>query len=149
MTATTRAYEKTFDGRFEYVGFYGCASWCRLEIWDAPGQPPVVIVTNPLEDNGTSVTNMAEGLAALVCRRFGLEPRALIWIECYEREDNNKRGNDERVGDERAISHFSPRTKRSEFTRVFFQVSPEDVLTDPQWQPFGLAQAEALVGHLL
>ena len=143
MAAATRAYERTFDGRFEYAGFRGCASWCHLEIWDAPGRPPVVIVTNPLEDNGTSVTNMAERLAALVCRRFGLEPRALIWIECYER------GNDKRVGDEWAISHFSPRTKRSEFTRVFFQVSPENTLTDPQWHSFGLAQAEALVGHSL
>ena len=144
MAVATRAYEKTFGGRFEYAGFHGCASWCRLEIWDAPGQPPVVIVTNPLEDNGTSVTNMAEGLATLVCRRFGLEPRALIWIECYERA-----GDDERVGDEWAISHFSPHTKRSEFIRVFFQVSPEDVLTDPEWQPFGLVQAETLVGHPL
>ncbi len=143
MAATTRAYEKTFDGRFEYAGFHGCASWCWLELWDAPDEPPVVIVTNLLEDNGTSVTNMAEGLTALVCRQFGLEPRALIWIECYER------GDDERVGDEWAISHFSPRTKRSEFTRVFFQVSPGNVLTDPQWQPFGLAQAETLVGHPL
>ena len=83
---------------------------------------PAAIVTNPLEDNGTSITNMVEGLAALVCRRFGLEPRALIWIEYYER-----------IGDEWAISHFSPRTKRSEFTRVFFQVSPENTLTAPTW----------------
>ena len=59
------------------------------------------------------------------------------------------RENSMRVGDELAISHFSPRTKRSEFIRVFIQVSPENTLTDPLWHPFGLAQAEALVGHPL
>ena len=46
---------------------------------------PVVIVTNPLEDNGTGVTNTAEKLATLVCHRFSLEPRAFIWIEGLER----------------------------------------------------------------
>ena len=59
------------------------------------------------------------------------------------------REDDEWTGDDQAISHLSQRTKRSEFTRVSFQVSPEDVLTNPEWQPFGLVQAETLVGHPL
>lgn len=131
--------EQTFDDRFDYLGLNRRPSWCWLELWEGAGKPPVVIVTNPSSaDSGTSITHFAEQLAALVCRRFHLEPRALIWIECYERR-----------GGEMAVRELSRQSCRSDFDRVYFQVQPDGTLSQPEWQPFGLAQAESLVGHSL
>ena len=138
--AQTSAMVQTFGGRIEYTGFGECASWCWLEIWEAPGRPPVVIVTNPLEDNGTSVTNMAEGLAALVCRRFRLEPRTLIWIECYEWTPA-----DEAFG----AYEVSKCSGRRNFDRVYFEIDAAGTLSNPTWMRFGLAATEVLVGHPL
>lgn len=43
-----------------------------------------MVIATELSDNpGVSVTNFAEGLATLVCRRFSIDPEKLIWIEHY------------------------------------------------------------------
>ena len=40
------------------------------------------------ENEGTSVTNMAEQLATQICQEFDIEPKHLIWIEHYpDRQD--------------------------------------------------------------
>lgn len=43
----------------------------------------LVIATEMPENEGTSVTNMAEYLATQVCQEFGINPKHLIWIEHY------------------------------------------------------------------
>ena len=129
----------TYDDVFEYPGFGGCPSRCGMQIWDAPGRPPVVLVTNPAAGSGTSVTNFAAELAALACRRFTLEPRALVWIECYEVT----------AGDGSLDYEVSRRTHRRSFDRVFFTISTNNRISQPCWTPFGLTAAEALVGHSL
>ena len=69
--------------RFEYRGFHGCQSFCKLQVLPLADGRTAVIATE-LEDNpGTSVTNVAEQLASFVCDRFGIDPDHLVWIEHY------------------------------------------------------------------
>lgn len=68
------------DKIYEYAGFHHREknSRCQLQI-----NGNVVMVTE-LDDNpGTSVTNMAEQLATLICQEFSIDPASLIWIEHY------------------------------------------------------------------
>ena len=69
--------------RYPYTGFHGCDSTCNLEIIKN-----LVIATEIPENEGTSITNMAEHLATRICQEFNIEPSHLIWIEHYaERGD--------------------------------------------------------------
>lgn len=126
--------------RYEYAGIDGCRCWCHLEIWQEAGRPSVVLATERLDNDGTSVTNRAEQLAEQVCREFKLEPRALIWLEAYERTDDNDFNDLKTLGVERSTP-----THRSEFDRVFFEIAHGNRLGRPQWEAFGLTAAERLV----
>jgi hypothetical protein len=61
---------------------------CRVRIF-LPEEPerdvPVVILTEPTDNPGTSVTNCVERLAAEVSHANGLDPARAVWIEHYER----------------------------------------------------------------
>ena len=63
---------------YNYTGFHGCECICNLEIIKN-----LVIATELNENEGTSITNMAEHLATLICQEFEIEPKHLIWIEHY------------------------------------------------------------------
>ena len=64
--------------RFDYRGYYGCKSHCTLEIYGN-----LVIATEADDNEGTSITNMAEHLATRVCHQFQIDPLKLVWIEHY------------------------------------------------------------------
>ena len=63
---------------YNYTGFHGCVCICNLEIIKN-----LVIATELNENEGTSITNMAEHLATLICQEFEIEPKHLIWVEHY------------------------------------------------------------------
>jgi hypothetical protein len=69
--------------RFAYCGFHGCPSVCGLDIQPLANDRTVVICTELPDNPGTSVTNFAEDLATLVCRRFRIASDKLVWIEHY------------------------------------------------------------------
>jgi hypothetical protein len=75
--------ERLILDRFEYPGFRGCASWCGLALLPRPGGRTVVIATEREDNPGTSVTNLAEELATMVVKTFGLDARKLVWVEHY------------------------------------------------------------------
>lgn len=124
--------------RYEYYGIDDCRACCQLEIWQEPDHAPVVLATERLDNHGTSITNRAELLATQVCMQFELDFGSLIWLECYEREDD---GND--------YHDLSAHTRRSEFDRVAFGEAGKFGLADPHWKPFGLDAAQQLVGEAL
>lgn len=64
--------------RFHYRGYYGCESHCTLAIYGN-----LVIATEADDNEGTSITNMAEHLATRVCHQFQIDPLKLVWIEHY------------------------------------------------------------------
>jgi len=78
---------KTHDYLYEYRGYQGCTSSCRIQIFGRPGVVPIVIATELPSNHGTSVTNMAEYLAAeIIAKHFPQrfeEEVPVCWIEHY------------------------------------------------------------------
>lgn len=72
--------------KYEFSGFHGCESVCDLEI-----HQNLVIFSSRPDNEGTSLTNMAEQLATDICKPFDITARDLIWIEHY-REESDERG---------------------------------------------------------
>lgn len=61
---------KTHDYIHHYRGYWSDGGRCRIRIYRDNGQTPVVICSQLQENDNTSVTNMAEYLAAEVdCER--------------------------------------------------------------------------------
>ena len=65
--------------RYEYTGFHGCDSTCNLEVYNN-----LVICSERGDNEGTSITNMAEHLATeTISKQFDITARELIWVEHY------------------------------------------------------------------
>jgi hypothetical protein len=74
--------KKTHDYVHYYRGYWSEGGKCRIRIYQEDGQTPVVICSQLPDNDNTSVTNMAEYLAAEVIREQSL-PTPLVWIEHY------------------------------------------------------------------
>src|SRR2546421_12763932 len=77
-------YERIVMDRYRYRGFHGCESWCGLEIIPIDGGKTVIIATELADNPGTSVTNICEDLASVVCVELAIDPSSLVWIEYYD-----------------------------------------------------------------
>ncbi len=88
----------TRDERYRYRGYHTDGGVCRVRIYEAPGRPPVFLVTELPENRNTSITNLAEYVAAEVWERYltaGHDP-PFIWVEHYPpTEAHGRRGHDE------------------------------------------------------
>jgi hypothetical protein len=74
--------KKTLDYIHYYRGYWSDGGKCRVRIYREEGRAPVVICSQLTDNDNTSVTNMAEYLAAEVIRKHEL-PTPLTWIEHY------------------------------------------------------------------
>ena len=74
--------ELTHDYVYQYEGYGRAASECRVRIYEGPEKPPVFLLQELESNPGTSITNMAEYLAAEVIKERSL-PTPLTWIEHY------------------------------------------------------------------
>ena len=74
--------KKTHDYTHHYRGYWSDGGRCRIRIYREEGRPPVVICSQLPDNRNTSVTNMAEYLAAEVVEKYSL-PTPLTWIEHY------------------------------------------------------------------
>jgi Family of unknown function (DUF6166) len=123
---------------FQYSGYFGCPSKCRLR-WikcQKAGQQKVVVIATELPENtGTSITNAAERLAAEVCRCFGIDPGELIFIEHHSATRNRRHSLRDRLHEER-------------FDLVSFQVEG-GTFKSPQWIPVKKELVESLIGRPL
>ncbi|CAN5665367.1 hypothetical protein BH20ACT11_BH20ACT11_02980 [soil metagenome] len=72
----------THDYTHHYRGYWSEGGVCRIRIYQSKCQPPVVICSQLPENINTSVTNMAEYIAAEVIERHELST-PLTWIEHY------------------------------------------------------------------
>jgi len=73
---------KTHDYIYRYRGYWADGGKCRIRIYQEEGQDPVVICSQLMENKNTSVTNMAEYLAAEMIEEHGLAT-PLVWIGHY------------------------------------------------------------------
>jgi hypothetical protein len=74
--------KKTHDYVHRYRGYWSEGGRCRIRIYREDGRAPVVICSQPSDNPNTSVTNMAEYLAAEVLEAHQLST-PLVWIEHY------------------------------------------------------------------
>ena len=58
--------KKTHEYVHRYRGYWSEGGRCRIRIYRGGGEPPVVVCSQLPENDNTSVTNMAEYLAAEV-----------------------------------------------------------------------------------
>jgi hypothetical protein len=73
---------KTHDYIHRYRGYWSDGGKCRIRIYQEAEQDPLVICSQLPDNDNTSVTNMAEYLAAEVIEEHGLST-PLTWIEHY------------------------------------------------------------------
>jgi hypothetical protein len=60
----SRPLPKTHDFRYAYRGYYDEGGICRVRLFQDMRRPPLILVSQLEENRNTSVTNMAEYLAA-------------------------------------------------------------------------------------
>ena len=74
--------KKTHDYVHFYRGYWSDGGKCRIRIYREDDRAPVVVCSQLPDNYDTSVTNMAEYLAAEVIEGDKL-PTPLVWIEHY------------------------------------------------------------------
>ena len=126
------------DTLYHFKGFGGCACVCRLRFFEAPTGETVIVATELLENEGTSITNMAEHLATQVCREFNIDPEQLLWIEHYTGLVD---GPDERIPESFDLVSFD-----LSFTEDGQQCYR---FTEPHWRHMPLAEVSFLTGGAL
>ncbi len=80
--------KKTHDYLHHYRGYWSEGGKCRFRIYREAGRSPVVICSQLLDNHNTSVTNMAEYLAAEVMKEHKL-PTPLVWVEHYPEHEGD------------------------------------------------------------
>jgi hypothetical protein len=83
----SRPLTKTADFRYAYRGYYDEGGICRVRLFMEGERPPAIVVSQLEENRNTSVTNMAEYLAAEIGAkhfpdRFE-QPEPFTFIEHY------------------------------------------------------------------
>ena len=93
-----RPLTKMADFRHAYRGYYDEGGICRVRLFQKEHLPPVVAVSQLDENRNTSITNMAEYLAAEISTKHFPErletPEPFVWLEHYshpEEEDPSLR----------------------------------------------------------
>ncbi len=144
MTASTIV--KMRDELYPFTGFWSSAGVCRIRTFEAPGCPPVIVATDLPENESTSVTNIAEYLAAQVIARYFPhrfdEAEPVIWLEHYARTTGGPlrprpagMSNVDRV----TFSRWAPRP-------VVSQGVKRVTLGEPSWAPISVEDLERLIG---
>lgn len=73
-----------------YHGFWSDGAKCRIRIFYRTNMPPVIVCSEHPDNDNTSITNLAEYLAAEVCQDQGIttifgsrEHPPFVWVEHY------------------------------------------------------------------
>ena len=76
------------DELLTFTGFGGVESRCRVRLFLPPAEARedgyVIVLTDDKHAQGTSITNAAEIIAALVAAKYHLPGGRVTWIEHYE-----------------------------------------------------------------
>ena len=78
--------KKTHDFIHYYRGYWSNGGKCRIQIFQEDGRAPLTVCSQLPDNDNTSVTNMAEYLAAEVIEEHSL-PTPLTWIEHYPQHE--------------------------------------------------------------
>ncbi|MEM2355981.1 MAG: hypothetical protein QXO00_06660 [Candidatus Bathyarchaeia archaeon] len=123
------------DEIYHYKGFNGCEGICRIRVYEEPNQPYVIIATQLPENEGTSITNFAEHLAAQISLQLEHPERGIRWIEHYP-EGSRK-------------SSLARSLMGETFSEVRFVFDPPlRNLKDPRWRFLACPHKEKVVVDL-
>jgi hypothetical protein len=82
-----RPLPKTHDFRYAYRGYWDDGGICRVRLFAAPERPPLIVASQLEENRNTSITNMAEYIAAEIGAKHFPErfeqPDPFTFIEHY------------------------------------------------------------------
>src|SRR5688500_3340016 len=85
--SATVARAKTHEFLHRFRGYWSDGGICRIRVFEAAGLIPVIVCSEREENQNTSVTNLAEYLAAEVIGRLFParfeDPEPCIWVEHY------------------------------------------------------------------
>ena len=85
------------DEIFEFRGYHGFPSKCRIRAWlFGRIELSILVMMSDIPDGGTSITNASEVIATKVMQdivgpKFDLEHDRVTWIEHYPRQGENNR----------------------------------------------------------
>jgi hypothetical protein len=123
---------------FAYRSMHRRAAHCGIEAFIYADGCAVVIATELADNPGMSITNAAEYAATAVCRRLGIDPHHLVWIEHYPADPGPVcRGRTKKVRC-RACAGRGVRRERDTYDRVRFaatNIQADLMFDDPTWSP--------------
>lgn len=85
---------KTQDYTYHYRGYWSDGGVCRVRLYEKEGHGPLFVVSELPENENTSITNLAEYLAAELRQRHLLgryENPVFSWVEHYPRTAEDQR----------------------------------------------------------
>ncbi len=115
---------------FEYPGYFRSKAHCQLDLFTrgAGEKFTVAIATEIKENDGLSVTNAIQYIAATICKQYNLQPKDLIMIEHY--------GKDRVLGERYSLVRF----KHTRHDREGWHFE------DPDWFHLEKTEIERLIG---
>jgi hypothetical protein len=144
---------KAVDTIHQFRGYHADGGVCRITIYTAAGKPPLVVCTELVENTNTSVTNMAELLAAEVMERYltaddlGAGDPPFVWLERYE-EPADRRFTRTKAVMRRYGDYDRVTFKHYRRERTFRNARPPTfryTIGCPEWHPMKIEEAEALI----
>ena len=124
--------KNTHDYIHHYRGCWSDGGRCRIRIYREDGHAPVVICSQLQDNENTSVTNMAEYLAAEVIKEHKL-PTPLTWIEHYPEHEG-------------AVGEYSlVRVSSWELTAVCLGGVWRCRVGSPRWSPLRPEEVDVLI----
>jgi hypothetical protein len=117
------------DEWFEFPGYFKKPAHTAIEVYGRPGAEgyKVVIATELSTNDGVSITNGSESLAAAICSKLDIMPQDLILIEHY--------AGDSILGEHYDLVRFTVRRERNGYS-----------FEDRKWLPLDKSQLERLLG---
>lgn len=114
---STAPMAKVYDYIHWYRGHAASIGRCRIRIYERLGDVPIVIVSELAESANTSVTNLAEYLAAeIIAKHFPQrfeEEIPVVWIEHYPASEAYLQFNESAEYSLVDFDSYTPRRERS------------------------------------
>jgi hypothetical protein len=126
--------KKTHDYIHHYRGYWSDGGKCRIRIYQEDGHAPVVICSQLQDNENTSVTNMAEYLAAEVVVEECSLPTPLTWIEHYPEHEGE-------IGEYSLVTFSDWASQEVHIGAVW-----RHRIGSPAWSPLRPEEAQAVLG---
>lgn len=88
--AEFRFIHPDIDFVLDHRGIHGTESFCRVRLYRNEAAD-VVVLTEPADNEGGSVTNCIEAIAGIVAEQHGLDPVRTLWIEHYTQTEGSRK----------------------------------------------------------